>query len=251
MSDKQPRAEFHYVPYAMIPSCIVDDTRVTPAMLRVYCCAASYATEKNGRYVWGKPNEIAKRLGLTRQAVGQMVAQLEAFGYLHVNRAVYRKDGGRDANRIRLLMNVEVPSLYLREPQPRPRAGIGGRPRKVINIVDSLPPETQSLRGVKLNGVYTPETPGVSAPETPGVSAPETKTPLPTSASPHGLRREGASAAAQEDLLRGSSKRISQEVRAAPREVVSPSSKKISRAEAEQREQERLYGKRVAKGGAR
>lgn len=247
--------EYGYLRHAMIPSCAIDDVRVSDAMLRVLITLGSYASQRNRRHVWAKQATIAKRLGCSRQAVSDQVLALESLGYVVVQRTA-RKDHGTGTNQLRLAMDITVPDQYVREWNERPRKGVGGRPKRVSTVGptdapcyygdetdcftdDATPPvkgELTSpvkveLTGAKLNGVDGGETQlvdGVSTQlvdggETPEVSGGYRRTPV---ASGDKIYAEGMSEAssfgAHTDLLDGSSKRISQADRAPTRARSSP-----------------------------
>ena len=148
-----------YLRIATIQACAVDDVRVTDALLRMLNILGSYASEQNSDWLWASQERMARRMGITRQAVGQMCLQLETLGYVQIQER-HRDDGGRASNWVRLIMDFHLSEEYMRSARPRKRAGVGGRP-----IL--LTPETPlSFTPLKLPEVSPPETPQVSPPET-------------------------------------------------------------------------------------
>jgi DNA-binding transcriptional ArsR family regulator len=88
--------------FAVVPARAVEDRRLSPAALRVLCTLGTYG-DRDG-FCWPAMGTVAKRIGVTRQAVSQQITVLEELGYLEI-RPQKRTDGGNTVHRYRLLFD--------------------------------------------------------------------------------------------------------------------------------------------------
>jgi hypothetical protein len=88
--------------FAITPARAVEDHRLGDAAYRVLACLGTYA-DKDG-WCWPSTIALAKRLGITRQAVQRSLKQISELGYMEVT-PHHRADGGHDRNRYRLLFD--------------------------------------------------------------------------------------------------------------------------------------------------
>src|SRR4051794_1674483 len=88
--------------FAITPARAVEDHRLGDAAYRVLACLGTYA-DKDG-WCWPSTGAIARRLGVSRQAVQRSLKQISELGYMEAT-ALRRTDGGHDRNRYRLLFD--------------------------------------------------------------------------------------------------------------------------------------------------
>lgn len=78
--------------YGVIPTRAFDDTRMSANLVTVLGVLGTYA-DRRGR-CWPSQTTLARRRGVTRQAISKSLLQLEAFGYIDITRrqgtSVYR-----------------------------------------------------------------------------------------------------------------------------------------------------------------
>jgi hypothetical protein len=101
--------------FAITPARAVEDHRLGDAAYRLLACLGTYS-DRDG-WCWPAMSTVAKRLGVTRQAVQQRIKQLHHCGYLEIQRES-RPDGGDARNRYRLLfdralfaVNIDAPPV--------------------------------------------------------------------------------------------------------------------------------------------
>lgn len=99
-------------PFGKVPTQIVFDKRVTPAMLRVYCALAIHA-DADTRLCWPKQETLAKELSTARPNINRAIKQLVEFGYVLKLR---RKDEkGGDLN---CTYRLTLPAMYRHDTPP-------------------------------------------------------------------------------------------------------------------------------------
>ena len=95
--------------FAIIPARAIDDSRLGNVALRVLCALGTYS-DRNGR-CWPSLVTIARRLGMSRQAVSKQIQALHKLGYLDIE-AQQRPDGGKGVNAYRLLFDGKIATAY-------------------------------------------------------------------------------------------------------------------------------------------
>jgi hypothetical protein len=88
--------------FSITPALAVEDHRLGDAAYRVLACLGTYA-DRHG-WCWPSTTTLARRLGITRQAVQRSLRQLADLGYIEVEHR-HRPDGAQDRNRYRLLFD--------------------------------------------------------------------------------------------------------------------------------------------------
>lgn len=99
--------------FAKVPTAAIFDKRVSDAELRALAAVASYANKSN--FCFPGIGTIAKRRGLSRQAVQKQIRKVQHRGYLKVSRD-YRPTGGCKANIYEIIFLL---------PQGTPKEAIG------------------------------------------------------------------------------------------------------------------------------
>jgi biotin operon repressor len=95
--------------FSIIPTRAIDDSRLSKPSLLVLCALGTYG-DKAG---WCHPSQgtIAQRLGVSRQAVGKCIKELEQLGYLEKRRR-FGEDGRELASQYRILFDAELPAEF-------------------------------------------------------------------------------------------------------------------------------------------
>ena len=140
-----------YLRLAMVPSCVVDDSAVTPELLTYFVAFCSYASKRNDGRCWVAQAKVAQRMGVTRQAVSKAALRLAELGYIEVagewaESATEGKRGKQLTNTYWIDLNkTAIPPERDRSKLPRKRAGVGGRKRRNISSVSDKPPATPAV----------------------------------------------------------------------------------------------------------
>lgn len=72
------------IPLIEVPRCVLDDTEMSPAVLRVYLAMLANASPTIPRYVRLSLRQIGDQLGISRQAVSRSAHELVDLGYLAI-----------------------------------------------------------------------------------------------------------------------------------------------------------------------
>lgn len=114
--DDEGQDELHCGRFAIIPTQALDDSRITPALLKLLCVLSTYASTKDG-YCYPKLRTLGHRLGhITPQAVSKNMQLLAAYGYVEIKPRL-GWDGRRIRNDYRLL--YDQPDTYGLENGPQ------------------------------------------------------------------------------------------------------------------------------------
>lgn len=108
MSDEQEG--LHSGRFSIIPAAVLDDPRITPALLKLLCVLGTYGNKQG--YCWPKRKTLAQRLGgISEPAITQNINKLKKYGYLEVQ-ARFGVNGVQQGNRYRILFDAvpEMPS---------------------------------------------------------------------------------------------------------------------------------------------
>src|SRR6201986_5216370 len=91
--------------FACIAVAAIEDRRIGHAAFRVLCSLASFS-DKDGS-CWPSTKTIASQLSMARSTVFEHLQALAALGYLTIHGSL-REDGGRAANRYRMVARTPV-----------------------------------------------------------------------------------------------------------------------------------------------
>ncbi len=94
--------------YSKIPDSAVFDQRLGAAALRVLAALGTYANKEG--WCWPSQGTLAKRLGISRQAVGRAIKQLAALGYIRSQGQYNQRTQARVQNRYQVRYDVPVPA---------------------------------------------------------------------------------------------------------------------------------------------
>lgn len=89
--------------YGVIPTRAFDDTRMTPNLITVLGVLGTYA-DRSGR-CWPSQATLARRRGVTRQAVSKALQQLAAYGYIDMQRR-------QGSSMYRVLFDADLPTEF-------------------------------------------------------------------------------------------------------------------------------------------
>jgi hypothetical protein len=145
--------------FAITPARAVEDHRLGDAGYRVLACLGTYA-DKDG-WCWPSTGAVARRLGVTRQAVQRSLKQIAELGYMEVT-PHRRADGGFDRNRYRLLFDR---ALF----EVRNQAGIDGpvdSDAMQHGVASPMQPDVATMQ----HGVGTPCNVGAKSPTPPYIA---------------------------------------------------------------------------------
>ena len=97
-------------------SCAIDDKRVGAAAFRVLATLGTYSDERG--WCWPSQATIAKRLGISRQAVNTQIKLLEELGYIEVHHQFDKETKAQRSSRYRLTLDYELRDEFRRLPLP-------------------------------------------------------------------------------------------------------------------------------------
>jgi hypothetical protein len=105
--------------FAIVPARAVEDRRLGDAAYRLLGTLGTYSNRDG--WCWPGADLLARRLGITRQAVQRSIRQLAELGYIEVERK-RRADGGYDRNHYRLLFDRALFEVRNRDLDEAPKA---------------------------------------------------------------------------------------------------------------------------------
>jgi DNA-binding MarR family transcriptional regulator len=95
--------------FAVVPARAIDDARLQAAAFKVLCALSTYS-DRDGR-CWPSMGAVARRLGVTRQAVNRQVHVLVETGYLSITPR-QRGDGSTSTHSYRLIFDAELAGVH-------------------------------------------------------------------------------------------------------------------------------------------
>lgn len=142
---------------SIFQSCAVDDARIGAAAFRVLACLGTHS-DAHG---WCHPSQtlIAKRLGISRQAVNKQIKILEALGYIEIRQRFNPKTHAQMTSWYRLILDYQLPDEF----------------RRLALTDDEWAEDTLQP------DIAPPETSEVSPPATPDIAPPATSEVAQTS----------------------------------------------------------------------
>lgn len=96
--------------FAVIPTRVLEDERITITHLRVLVAIGSYS-DKNG-WSFFRSRTIAERLNLSGGRIRTCLGDLKEWGYIEVF-AQYREDGSQMNNHYRMIVDIDAPPVGL------------------------------------------------------------------------------------------------------------------------------------------
>lgn len=92
-------------PFAMVPARAVDDSRLGRAAFFVLAVLATYG-DRDG-WCWPSLATLAKRIGVSRQAISRQIIELERLGYIETQHQTHAS-GGTATNAYRIMHDADL-----------------------------------------------------------------------------------------------------------------------------------------------
>lgn len=96
------------------PAVAIDDKRLSHMAFRVLALIGNYGNMHHSGFCWELQSILAKRLGVTQQAVSKAIGELRAYGYIKVAYYHFSTEGNRRRAKYQIQPYVKVPYEHWR-----------------------------------------------------------------------------------------------------------------------------------------